>query len=113
MIWRLTKPLRGAIRAGHPWIYDRALAPPKGLRAGDIVTVADDDGPLCSVIADPESPIRARVLDLDVTRTIDAGWVRGRTEAAAARRVRDPLLVGCTGTRLVHGEFNVCIHDHF
>ena len=116
MIWRLTKPLRSAIRAGHPWIYDRALAPPKGLRAGDIVTVADDDGPLCSVLADPESPIRARVLDTDVTRPIDAGWVRGRTEAAAARRVRDPLLVGCTGTRLVHGEGDACpglVVDHY
>ena len=116
MSWRLTKPLRGAIRAGHPWIYDRALGPPKGLRAGDIVTVADDSGPLCTVLADPESPIRARVLDLDVTRAIDAGWVRGRTEAAAARRMRDPLLVGCTGTRLVHGEGDACpglVIDHY
>jgi 23S rRNA (cytosine1962-C5)-methyltransferase len=114
--WRLTKPLRGAIRAGHPWIYDRALAPPKELRAGDIVTVADEDGPLCTVLADPESPIRARVLDLDVTRAIDAGWIRSRTEAAAARRVRDPLLVGCTGMRLVHGEGDACpglVIDHY
>jgi len=114
--WRLTKPLRGAIRAGHPWIYDRALAPPKDLRAGDIVIVADEDGPLCTVLAEPESPIRARVLDLDVTRAIDAGWIRARTEAAAARRVRDPLLVGCTGMRLVHGEGDACpglVVDHY
>lgn len=40
--------------------------------------------------------------------TIDGAWVRGRVEAAAARRVRDPLLVGCTGRRLVHGEGDAC-----
>ena len=39
---------------------------------------------------------------------IDGAWVRGRVEAAAARRVRDPLLVGCTGRRLVHGEGDAC-----
>ncbi len=114
--WRLTKPLRAAVRAGHPWIYDRALAPPKDLRAGDLATVVDDEGPLCTVLADPASPIRARVLDLDVARPIDASWVRARTEAAAARRVRDPLLEGCTGTRLVHGEGDGCpglVVDHY
>lgn len=39
---------------------------------------------------------------------IDAAWVRTRVEAAAARRARDPLLVGCTGRRLVHGEGDAC-----
>ena len=106
--WRLTKPLRGAIRSGHPWIYDRALAPPKDLVAGDIATIFDDDGPIATVLADPASPLRARVLDLQPDAVIDAAWVRARSEAAAARRVRDPLLVGCTGQRLVHGEGDAC-----
>ncbi len=105
--WRLTKPLRGRIRAGHPWIYDRALAPPRGLTAGDIVTICDDEGPIATALADPGSPIRARVLDVPGA-VIDASWVRSRTEAAAARRSRDPLLVGCTGSRLVHGEGDAC-----
>jgi 23S rRNA (cytosine1962-C5)-methyltransferase len=104
--WRLTKPLRARIRAGHPWIYDRALAPTK-LGAGDLATIVDDDGPIAVAIADPLSPIRARVLDR-ADATIDAAWVRGRVEAAAARRARDPLLVGCTGRRLVHGEADRC-----
>lgn len=106
--WRLIKPLRARIRAGHPWIYDRALAPPRGLAAGDVATVVDDDGPIATVIADPTSPIRARVLELEGDHVIDAAWVRGRVEAAAARRQRDPLLVGCTGRRLVHGEGDGC-----
>ena len=114
--WRLTKPLRATIRAGHPWIYDRALAPPKGLVAGMIATVVDDEGPCATVFADPTSPIRARVLDLAIDRPIDGAWVRARTEAAAARRTRDPLLVGCTGVRLVHGEGDGCpglVVDHY
>jgi len=106
--WRLTKPLRARIRAGHPWIYDRALAPPpRGIAAGELVTIADDDGPVALAFADPASPIRARVLDAPGA-AIDAAWVRGRAEAAAARRSRDPLLVGCTGRRLVHGEGDAC-----
>ncbi|HEU0029255.1 MAG TPA: class I SAM-dependent rRNA methyltransferase [Kofleriaceae bacterium] len=101
--WRLTKPLRARIRAGHPWIYDRALAPPRELTAGEVVTIVDDQGPVCTALADPGSPIRARVLDAP-DAGIDSAWARSRAEAAAARRLRDPLLVGCTGWRLVHGE---------
>lgn len=108
MRWRLTKPLRARIAAGHPWIYDRALAPPpRGLGAGELVTIADEDGPVAIAFADPTSPIRARVLDAPGA-VIDAGWVRARAEAAAARRTRDPLLAGCTGRRLVHGEGDAC-----
>ncbi|HWO24592.1 MAG TPA: class I SAM-dependent rRNA methyltransferase [Kofleriaceae bacterium] len=108
MRWQLTKPLRAAIRAGHPWIYDRALAPPpRGLAAGDLVTITDADGPVATALADPGAPIRARILDAPGA-VIDAGWVRTRVEAAAARRARDPLLVGCTGRRLVHGEADGC-----
>jgi 23S rRNA (cytosine1962-C5)-methyltransferase len=114
--WRLTKPLRDRIRAGHPWIYDRALAPPGQLAPGELATVVDDTGPIATVLADPTSPIRARVLDLATDAPIDTAWVIARTEAAAARRARDPLLVGCTGRRLVHGEGDACpglVVDHY
>ena len=103
----MTKPLRARIRAGHPWVYDRALAPPRGIEQGAVVTLVDEDGPVATALADPASPIRARVLDVPGA-VIDSAWVRGRVEAAAARRARDPLLVGCTGRRLVHGEGDAC-----
>lgn len=110
--WRLTKPLRARVLAGHPWMYDRALAPPTGLAPGDVALVVDDDGPLAMVFADPASPIRARVLALCPGQAagvpIDSAWVRARAEAAAARRLRDPLLVGCTGLRVLHGEADGC-----
>lgn len=106
--WRLTKPLRARIREGHPWIYDRALAPvPRQLAAGDLVTIVDDDGPVALAFADPTSPIRARVLGAP-DEEIAGGWRGARVQAAAARRARDPLLVGCTGRRIVHGEADGC-----
>ncbi|HEY0480311.1 MAG TPA: class I SAM-dependent rRNA methyltransferase [Kofleriaceae bacterium] len=105
---RLTKPLRDRIRAGHPWVYDRALTPlPREVAPGDLVTLADADGEVALALADPESPIRARVVAPPGT-ILDAAWTRGRTEAAAARRSRDPLLAGCTGRRLIHGEADAC-----
>jgi 23S rRNA G2069 N7-methylase RlmK/C1962 C5-methylase RlmI len=58
---RLIKPLRERIRAGHPWIYDRALAAlPREVAAGEVVTVVDDEGDVALALADPDSPIRAR-----------------------------------------------------
>ncbi|HEX2687611.1 MAG TPA: class I SAM-dependent rRNA methyltransferase [Kofleriaceae bacterium] len=105
---QLTKPLRDRIGAGHPWVYDRALAAmPRDVVAGDIVTIADAEGEVALAFADPDAPIRARILAPPDTR-IDAAWTAGRAEAAAARRTRDPLLAGCTGRRLVHGEADAC-----
>jgi len=105
---RLTKPLRDRIRAGHPWIYDRAVAAmPGDVAPGDLLTIADAEGEVALAFADPESPIRARILASPGTR-LDAAWVHGRAQAAAARRARDPLLAGCTGRRLVHGEADAC-----
>ena len=105
---QLTKPLRDRIRAGHPWIYDRALAAmPHDVSPGDVITIAEGEDEIALAFADPESPIRARILAPPGTR-LDAAWGRDRAEAAAARRIRDPLLAGCTGRRLVHGEADAC-----
>jgi 23S rRNA (cytosine1962-C5)-methyltransferase len=105
--WLLTKPLRARIEAGHPWIFDRALAPPRGLALGALATIADERGPIAIAFADPTSPIRARVLAPPGT-VIDAAWVRDRVAEAASCRARDPLLIDCTGRRLVHGEADGC-----
>lgn len=102
---RLTKPLRDAIAAGHPWVYDRALRPlPPGLAAGDLAVVADEHGPLATVVVEPASPIRARVLDRDPDAAIDAAWARGRAHAAAAARAGDPTLAASDAWRIIHGE---------
>ena len=104
---RVTKPLRDRIAAGHPWVYDRALAPSKTVKTGDLVNLVDDKGPIATALVDPTSPLRARILDVP-DAACDGRWASTRTEAAALRRARDPLLVGCTGRRLVHGEGDGC-----
>ncbi|HEY6173918.1 MAG TPA: hypothetical protein VIX73_05710, partial [Kofleriaceae bacterium] len=72
----LQKPLRDRIRAGHPWIYDRALAGlPRDVTAGDVIAIADADGDIALAIADPESPIRARIVAPPGT-ALDAAWTR-------------------------------------
>jgi 23S rRNA (cytosine1962-C5)-methyltransferase len=112
-------------------VYDRALAPERPRRSsretmvggpgravspaapdlavglGDLVELVDDDGPVATAFADPGSPIRARILG-DADLEPDAAWAEARAGASAARRARDPLLVGCTGRRLVHGEGDGC-----
>jgi 23S rRNA (cytosine1962-C5)-methyltransferase len=74
---------------------------------GDVLTVADAEGEIALAFADPGSPIRARILAPPGSR-LDPAWARDRAEAAAARRIRDPLLAGCTGRRLIHGEADAC-----
>jgi 23S rRNA (cytosine1962-C5)-methyltransferase len=104
----LTKPLRDRIRAGHPWVYDRAVAPAvRGSAPGELVTLVDAEGEVAIAFVDPDSPIRARIL-AEPGAAIDAGWTRSRAQAAAARRTRDPLLESCTGRRLIHGEADAC-----
>jgi len=105
---RLAKPLAQAIRAGHPWIYDRALPRLPAVAPGDVVVIADDSGPLACAFADPGSPIRARVLDLDPDAALDEAWVAARIRAAADARRGDPTLAESTGLRLVHGENDFC-----
>jgi 23S rRNA (cytosine1962-C5)-methyltransferase len=105
---QLTKPLRERVRAGHPWVYDRALAPPpRDLAPGDLVTIADAEGDIALAFIDPGSPIRARIL-APPGAALDDAWAASRAEAASAQRARDPLLAGCTGRRLVHGEADAC-----
>jgi 23S rRNA (cytosine1962-C5)-methyltransferase len=105
---RLAKPLAAAIRGGHPWVYDRALPRLPPVSSGEVVTLVDDSGAIACAVADPGSPNRARVLDLDPDAVIDGAWVRGRVRAAVAARLGDPTLTGATGLRLVHGENDFC-----
>lgn len=102
---RLVKPLRDAVAAGHPWIFDRAVAAlPAGIEPGDVAIAADERGPLAAVFVDPGSPIRARVLDLDPDAAIDDAWARDRGRAAGAARVGDPMLADTDAWRVIHGE---------
>jgi 23S rRNA (cytosine1962-C5)-methyltransferase len=100
---RLAKDLRRSLLLGHPWIYDRALQPAR-LAPGQLVEVSDRGGPLALGFADPDSPIRVRVLALEVSREVGADWAAARAARAARLRLADPHLSGTDALRLVHGE---------
>ncbi len=109
LVLRLGKPLGDAIAAGHPWIFDRALPlPPERIAPGTVAHVEDERGFCAQVFLDPGSPIRARIVERDRRRPLDDAWAHARARDAAARRARDPLLVGCDGIRALHGEADGC-----
>ena len=104
----LAKDVRAALRAGHPWIYDRALRSPRDpIAPGALVEVCAEGGrgeSLAVGFYDPTSPIRVRVLERDATARIDDAWVAERARQAARCRTGDPALAETDAIRAIHGE---------
>ena len=99
----LRKDLARHLRAGHPWVFRRAVeAAPRALEAGAVVDVVEDDRFVARGYYDPHSAISVRILTRDAAEAIDAAFWRRRVRRAAA--LREALVVGTTGYRLVHGE---------
>jgi len=102
----LTTAGERALRAGHPWIFDGAIAKIKGEgRAGDLAVIFSfKKNKFIGVgLYDPDSPIRIRVLHQGSPARIDAAFFRARTQDAV--EVRKALLATATdGYRLLHGE---------
>ena len=94
------------LRAGHPWLFDRAVEQVKGEgRPGDLAIIFDRKKDRCIGVGlyDPDSPIRIRILHAGGGARIDAAFFTARLKEARAKRL--PLLKQNTnGYRLVHGE---------
>ncbi len=100
---RLQKDLARHLRAGHPWVFRKAIEKaPKGLAAGAIVDVTDDGRFVARGYFDPHSAIQVRVLTRERAEEIDGAFWRRRV--ARAVQLRRELVRGTTGYRLVHGE---------
>ncbi len=100
---RLQKDLARHLRAGHPWVFRKAIEKaPKGLVAGAIVDVTDDGRFVARGYFDPHSAIQVRVLTRERAEEIDDAFWRRRV--ARAVQLRRELVRGTTGYRLVHGE---------
>src|SRR5207342_3155646 len=93
-----------SLRHRHPWVFSGAVERVEGEpKTGDTVSVVARDGAFLARGAwCNESQIRARVWSFDPADTIDAAFLRGRLEAAIARR--STLPPGSDAVRLVHGE---------
>jgi 23S rRNA (cytosine1962-C5)-methyltransferase len=103
----LAKDLARHLRAGHPWVYKRALEkPPPGLQPGAIVDVVERGKFVARGYFDPLSPIAVRVLTRDPAEAIGPlFWRRRIARAVALRRAYVPFSDGDTDCcRLVHGE---------
>jgi 23S rRNA (cytosine1962-C5)-methyltransferase len=107
----LQKDLARHLRAGHPWVYGRALEkPPAGLAAGAIVDVVERGRFVVRGYFDPLSPIAVRVLTRDPAEAITPLFFRKKlARAVALRRSYAPFNVQTAGDetdccRLVHGE---------
>jgi 23S rRNA (cytosine1962-C5)-methyltransferase len=99
----LRKDLARHLRAGHPWVFRKAVdRAPKGLPAGAIVDVTDGGRFVARGYHDPHSAISVRILTREAAEAVDAAFWRRRVARALA--LRRELVEGTTGYRLVHGE---------
>jgi len=99
----LQKDLARHLRAGHPWVFRKAVEKaPKGLAAGAIVDVVEGERFVARGYYDPLSAIAVRILTREPAEAIDAAFWRRRVQRALA--LRRELVRGTTGWRLVHGE---------
>ncbi len=94
-----------AIRFGAPWVYAEDLVTDrrtKALGAGSLAILEDADRkPLGLVGVTPDSQIIARMLDRDVTTTIDQAWFEARLQTAFEHRER---MFDAPFYRLIHAE---------
>lgn len=100
---RLRKSLRGALQAGHPWVYRGALERPPAGEAGQVARVFDREGFVAWGLADPQHPIAFRAWSLNPEQPPGPALVRQRLDEALALRRR---VVGDSAEawRVVHGE---------
>lgn len=92
------------IRAGHPWVFKKAIEAPPRVPAGSVVDLVDE-GKFCGRgYWDPFSAIAVRVLTTDPRETIDAGFFERRVARALASRHALCDFTGTNAYRLIHGE---------
>jgi 23S rRNA (cytosine1962-C5)-methyltransferase len=100
---RLQKDLARHLRAGHPWVFRKAIEKaPRALPAGAIVDVTDGGRFVARGYYDPHSAISVRILTREPAEAVDAAFWRRRVARALA--MRRELVTGTNGYRMVHGE---------
>jgi 23S rRNA (cytosine1962-C5)-methyltransferase len=99
----LRKDLARHLRAGHPWVFRKAVErAPSRLQPGAVVDVVEQGRFVARGYYDPHSAIAVRILTREAAEPIDAAFWRRRVARALA--LRRELVHGTTGYRLVHGE---------
>lgn len=100
----LAKGLGRHLRAGHPWVFRRALQEVPRLPAGAIVDLVEDGRFVARGYFDPHSAIVVRVLTRDPREAVDQAFFIRRVEGAIRQRAELLELSGTDSYRLLHGE---------
>lgn len=101
----VTSAAEGALRRGHPWVFDESIErQSRQGQPGDLAVVFDSKRHFLAVgLYDPDSPIRVKVLQHHKPAVISQQWFTDRLEDAAVLRTSLEA-DGTTGYRFVHGE---------
>ena len=100
----LAKGLGRHLRAGHPWVFRKALAQVPRIPPGSVVDLTEGGKFVARGYFDPHSAISVRVLTRDPRETIDANFFRQRIKQAVQLRQELLDLTDTDSYRLIHGE---------
>lgn len=100
----LARGLGRHLRAGHPWVFRKALESVPRIPPGSVVDLTEGGKFVARGYFDPHSAISVRVLTRDPRQTIDAGFFARRVRTALAERKALIDLTDTDSFRLIHGE---------
>lgn len=92
------------IRAGHPWVFKKALEETPRVPAGSVVDVVDGGKFAGRGYFDPFSAIAVRILTLEPGELIDQAFFERRVRQAYESRLQLLDLSDTDAHRLLHGE---------
>ena len=100
----LAKGLARHLRAGHPWVFRKALRQLPKVPAGSVVDILEQGKFVARGYYDPHSPIAVRILSRDPREAIDQAFFDRAVERAWASRQTLLDLSNTDSYRLLHGE---------
>jgi 23S rRNA (cytosine1962-C5)-methyltransferase len=100
----LARGLGRHLRAGHPWVFRKALERVPRIPPGSVVDLTEGGKFVARGYFDPHSAIAVRVLTRDARKNIDAGFFAERVRQALAERRALIDLTDTDSFRLLHGE---------
>ncbi len=92
------------IRAGHPWVFKKAIENPPRIPIGSVVDLTDEGRFAGRGYWDPLSAIAVRVLTTDPHEDIDADFFERKVQLALQSRHQLIDFKGTNAYRLIHGE---------
>ncbi|XXF80904.1 class I SAM-dependent rRNA methyltransferase [Myxococcaceae bacterium GXIMD 01537] len=100
----LARGLGRHLRAGHPWVFRKALESVPRIPPGSVVDLTEGGKFVARGYFDPHSAISVRVLTRDPRQNIDADFFARRVAVALAERKALIDLTDTDSYRLIHGE---------